>query len=178
MPVTRKLLAQPNVQALRVDAVSRYIQNDSKNWQMLFGINSELTSSTQVLKLGAEFDKDSFEQIFLTAFLYNQSTGNVDNAATCTFKVYKVVNPNWTDNLVYTNSASLLPNQHFYLEVPLASLIGVDLDGGDTIMIEATVVRAETIFRDVLYVNHLGIYGSHISLKNKVQFLELTKADE
>lgn len=178
MPVTRKLISQPDVQVLRLDAVSRYIENDSKNWQMLFGTNSELTNSTQVLKLGAEFDKDNLNSIYLTAYLYNPNTGNIDNAATCVFKVYKVVNPNWSDNLVLTSSGSILPNQHFYLNIPLTSLTGIDLDGGDTVLIEATIVRAGTTLRDRLYVNHLGVYDSIIRLRQDIDFLDITKLDE
>lgn len=178
MPITRKLISQPDVQALRVDSVSRYIQNDSKNWQMLFGINSELTNSVQVLKLGAEFDKDNLNSIYLTAYLYNPNTGGVDNASTCVFKVYKVVNPSWSDNLVYTASGSILPNQYFYLNIPIASLTGVDLDGADTLLIEATVVRSGVTLRERLYVNHLGVYDSIIRLRQDVDFLDITKLDE
>jgi hypothetical protein len=178
MPVTRKLVAQSGVQALRVDYSNRFIQNDSPSWQMLFGPNSELTRSAQVVRMGVEFDKDSLDKLYTTAYLYNPVTGNVDNAATCSIRIYSVSNPSWSDTVIFNGTAAILPNQHFYLEIPLSSIPTVSLEGGDTILIEATIVRSGTTYRDRMYVNHLGSYDSILRLRNDVDFLDITKLDE
>jgi hypothetical protein len=177
----RRLVAHSNTQDsqwLKIDHNSRYIENHSEEWQFLFGPNSELTNSQQILKIAAEFDKVNLDSIYFTSYLYNQNTGNVDNASSCTLRIYKVTNPNWSESIIYTNSIPALPNQHFYAKVPLASLPGVDFEGGDVILMEAVIVRSGTTYRDRAYVNHLGVYDSIIRLKQDVEWLDLSKLDE
>jgi hypothetical protein len=178
MPVVRKWVAQDNNQYLKVDYAQRYIYNHTPKWQPLFGPNSALTASAQVVRLGLEFNKTDLDSIYCTAYLYNQVTGNVDNAASCTFRIYRVSNPNWSDTLIYTGAGAILPNQHFYLEIPLTSIPTADLDGGDTLMVEAVIVRAGSTYRDRRYVNHLGVWDSILRLRNDVEFLDITKVDE
>lgn len=181
MPITRKLVALDNSedsQILKLDNANRYLVNDNPDWQFLFGPNSAFTSSAQIVKIGAEFNKVNLDSIYFTSYLYNQNTGNVDNAATCVLNVYKVNNPNWTDTLIYSNSANILPNQHFYLDVPISSFPTVDFDGGDTILVQSEIVRFGQTYRDRIYINHLGVYGSIIALKNDVEYLDITKLDE
>ena len=62
---------------------------------------------------------------------------------------------------------------------PTLSAIGsIDFQGGDSIMIEATINRLSSVYRDRIYVNHLGIYDNVTRLRGDVEFLEVTKKDE
>lgn len=177
----RRLVAQDDNddnQWLKVDHPSRYIVNDMDDWQFLFGPNSELTNSAQIIKIAARFDDTTFDKIKVTAYLYDTQNASIANAANCSFKIYKVNTPDWTETLITTLSGSQLPNSYYYINPTISSLTGVNLDGGDTLMFEATIVRSGTTYRDRVYVNHMGIYDSFIRLKHQVQFLDLTKQDE
>jgi hypothetical protein len=180
MPVVRKLVAQasPYHQWLKVDHPQRYILNKNKFWQPLFGPNSELNNSNQVAKIAAELDTDTLNNIKLSAYLYDPRNGSIANAATCTFKVFKISAPNWTETLITTLSGSQLVNSYFYSNPTISSLVGTNLDGNTTLMIEATILRSGVTYRDRIYVNHLGVYNSILRLRNDVQFLDLTKQDE
>ena len=114
----------------------------------------------------------------LIAYLYEPSSGAVSAAATCTFDVYVVTQPNWDDAPIYTTSGSILPNSYFFSTINLSSIPLANLNGDSTIMIEATAVRFGITYRDRIYVNHLGCYESISKLKQDVTFLDFTKLDE
>lgn len=180
MPITRKLIAQDENeenQWLKVDNSQRYIVNDNQDWQFLFGPNSELTNSAQVLKIAAEFNKESFETIRFAAYLYNPVTGSVDNAGTMEFRVHLVTTPNWTDNLIHTFNGTQISNNYFYGDINLSTLSPIDFFGGDTIMIEAIATRLGRTYKDRIYVNHLGIFDNAFRLKQDIEFLDITKQD-
>lgn len=180
MAITRKLVAQDDNddnQWLKVDHNSRYIVNDMDDWQFLFGPNSSLSTGTQVLKIAAEFNKDTFDTIRFTSYLYNSATGSVDSAGSATYNVYLVTTPDWTEQLVTSFSGTQLTNQHFFANINTSSLTPVDFFGGDTIMIEAIMVRLGVTYRDRLYVNHLGIYDNAFRLRRDLDFLDITKQD-
>lgn len=180
MPITKKFVAQDQEEAqiLKMDADSRFIVNNEKEWQFIFNGNSSLTSSSQVVKISAEFNKDDLDSIRVISYLYNPITGSVDSSATCVFSLYKIVNPNWSDVFQSSFNGTVLPNSYHYIDVPLTSLSSFNFDGGDTLMIEAVITRSTYTYRDRVYVNHLGIYDSMIQVKKKAEFLELTKLDE
>lgn len=180
MPVSRRLVAQhsEDSQVLRTDNRRKFVVNQMSDWQFLFGPNSELSSSTQILKLAAQFDTQDFESIRLSAYLYNPVTGGVDNAATCSFKIYLVTLPNWTEVLLSTESATQVDNNYFFKDILVSSLTPAELDGDSTLMIEATVTRLSETLRERIYVNHLGVYDSVVRLRNDVDFLNITKLDE
>jgi hypothetical protein len=178
MPITRKMVAQDDNQWLKLDHATRYVTNDMDDWQYLFGPNSSLSASSQVIKLGAKFDDLSFNKIKIVGYLYDQKNGSISAGATCELKIYKVSTTTWEDVLVTTLTGVLQPNNYFYVEPTLTSLNQFDFSGGDTMMIEGTIMRLGIPYRDRIYVNHLGIFDSLTRLKNKVAFLEVTKLDE
>ncbi len=180
MAIPRKLVAQDDNddnQWLKVDHDSRYIVNDASDWQFLFGPGSVLSTSNQVIKIAARFDDNTFNNIKFTAYLYDQTNASIANASTCSFKIYQVQLPNWTDMLLTTFSGSQLPNNYFYSTQTLSSFPTIDFLGGDTLMIEATIVRLGVTYRDRVYVNHLGIYDNVTRLRQDVEFLDITKKD-
>jgi hypothetical protein len=181
MPVTQRLLVHDNTedcQVLRMDSANRFIVNDSSDWQFLFGPNSEPSNSVQILKIAAQLDPVSLDAIRFTAYLYNPTTGNADSAATCVFNVYKVNSPGWQDVFLSSFSGAMQPNSYFYASQLLSTFSPTEFDGGVSIMIEVVVTRLGNVYRDRVYINHLGVYDSVIRLQNAVTFLELTKLDE
>lgn len=179
MAITRILVAQNQEenQILKVDYSKKYINNHCKEWQFLFNPNSELTSSTQVVKLTAEFDTSTFSKIRIAGYLYNIVTGGIDSASSCTFKVYRVAQGNWNDILITTLIGDVQPNSYYFKDVDLTSLSPAELDGDTTLMIECIITRSSQTYRDRVYVNHLGVYDSILRLKNDIEFLDISKQD-
>lgn len=180
MAISRKLIITDDDDQcwVKVDHASLFILNETDDCQTVFGPNSELSNSAQIIKIAAKFDDDSFDNLKITAYLYDQRNANIANAGSCEFKIYKVSNPDWTDVLIGTLPGVQLSNSYFYSNPILSSFPTVDFLGGDSLMIEATIIRSGVTYRDRVYLNHLGVYGSVIRLKQDVEFLELTKLDE
>jgi len=184
MAVLRRLVAHHNNsdnQWLKVDHNSRYIENDSADWQFIFGPNSVLNTSGQVLKLAAQLDTDTLDKIRIIGYLYNPTTGNVDSAGSVTFNIYKVddiTTPKWDDQFITSLSGTLQSNSYYFNDILINSLTGANLDGDTTLMIEGVATRLGITYRERIYVNHLGVYDSVIRLRNEVEFLDLTKLDE
>lgn len=181
MPIVRKLISQPGIQALRVDHPTRFIENCSPYWQFLFNPNSELNNSLQVLKLAAQLDTSTLDKIRIAGYLYRPATGSIDSAANIDFRVYRVRDatiPKWDDLYLSTISGTLQSNGYYYADVLISSISGANLDGETTLMIEGVAVRSGTTYRDRIYVNHLGVYDSVVRLRQDVEFLDITKVDE
>lgn len=181
---TRKLVAQTrskNNQILKMDSIQRFIVNDAPKWQFIFNAASDLTNSVQVPKIAVELDTSDLDSIRVVGYLYNTVSGTVDNASTCTFKVFRVSNelsPKWNDILIHTEVGVQEPNSYFLVDIPLSNLPGTQLDGDTTLMIEVLIVRSGRSYRDRLYVNHLGVYDSIVRLRQDVEWLDLSKLDE
>jgi len=180
MAITRRLVAQDDNddnQWLKIDHDSRYICNDADDWQFLFGPNSSLSNSTQLIKITAKFDDSTFNNLKVVAYLYDQRNASVANASTCSFNFYQITTPDWTEVLLNTSNGTQLSNNYFYLNPILSTFAPMDFQGGDTLMIEATIVRLGITYRDRVYVNHLGIYDNVTRLRQDVDFLSITKKD-
>lgn len=170
--------SQEENQILKMDANSRYIVNEDSHWQFLFGPNSSLTNSTPIIKIAARFDDDTFTKLKLISYLYDSRDTAIVNAANCTFKIFKVNLPDWTETLITTISGFQLANNYFYTNPNTSTLTPLDFFGGDTMMVEATITRLGVTYRDRIYVNHLGIYDNVDRLRKEVEFLDITKLDE
>lgn len=166
-----------DVQILRVNSSSRYIHISDNSWSPLFQAEAELTAPILSLKVAAEFDSVTFNRIRLAAYLFNETTNAVDALASVTFRLHKVERPNWTDTFEFEVSGTQLLNSYYFSEVDLANLSGL-YDGSTTLMIEAVGTRLAKVYRNRIYVNHLGIYDSHIRLTQFVDFLDVTKLDQ
>lgn len=183
MAITRKLVAQDDNQDnqwLKVDHDSRYIVNASSDWQFLFGPNSELSTSGQVLKLAAQLDTTTLDKIRLIGYLYNPKNGSVDSSSGVVFSIYSVndiTNPKWNDQFITTLVGTVQNNSYYFSEINISALTGTSLDGDTTLMIEGVATRLGVTYRDRIYVNHLGVYESVIRLRQDVDFLNITKKD-
>lgn len=181
---TRKLVAQTNPknnQILKMDSIQRFIVNDAPKWQFLFNAGSDLTNSVQIPKIAAEFDNSDRDSIRVIGYLYNTTSGTVDNASTCEFKIFRVattLSPKWDDVPLYTVFGVQESNSYFFSDIDLSDLPGADLDGDTTLMVEVLITRLGRTYRDRLYINHLGVYDSIIRLRQDVEWLDISKLDE
>lgn len=169
-----------DAQNLKVDHSSRYIENHIKEWQFLFGPNSQPSNSELILKHWAKFNEIDLNSIQIAAYLYDQKNASISNAANATINIYKIntTSTNWTESLIDTVVPTQLSNNYYFYNTLLSNYPTIDFEGGDSVMIETTLVRLGTVYRDRIYVNHLGIYDSMLRLKAEVEFLDLTKLDE
>jgi len=120
----------------------------------------------------------TFNNIELVAYLYEPLNAAIASGATCTFKIFRVQPPNWSEVLIATVNGSVLLNGYFYANPTLASLAPINFFGGDSIMIEATIIRLGVTYRDRVYINHLGIYDNVTRLRQDVEWLDISKLDE
>jgi hypothetical protein len=180
MPVARRLIAQAqdDSQILKLGSTNRFVLNIAPDWQMLFGRDGAISESTKVLKIAAQFDTTDFDKIRIVAYIYDPDHEVALAAASASFKIYLVSEPNWQETLLTTVNGALIGSNYFFSEITLLTLTGANLDGDSTLMIEATVVRGTRTFTDRIYVNHLGSYDSIVRLRGDVEFLDLTKLDE
>lgn len=128
-------------------------------------------------KAWAKFDSTDFDGIHLICGLYNK--GFLTPSGSCTFRVYSVsLTDSWQETLLTTQTGVVMSDGRFKVDVPLASLTPLDPDGEQTILIQVDVTRQGISYTERFYFNHIGSYEFLTRLKNKVTFLELTKADE
>lgn len=181
MAINRRIVAHGDNydnQWLKVDHNSRYIENDSEDWQFIFGPNSALSNADQVVKLAAKFNENTFNNIQIAAYLYDSKNNAISSIASCQFDVFKVSPPDWTENYIISLNGFMLPNGYFYVNQNISSFGPIDFFGGDTLMIQATIVRLGITYRERIYVNHLGMFDNVTRLRSDVEFLEVTKKDE
>lgn len=179
MAVIRRLISQneEDAQVLRTDNRRKFIVCHDRDWQFLFGPDSSLSNSIQVVKIAAELDPDTFDSIRFTAYLYNPIGGSIDNAATCSFDIYRVGKPGWKDEFITSVAGAIQLNHYFYAEKSITDFLPTEFDGGPTMMIEVNITRLGENFKERIYINHLGIYDTTFRIKQDVEFLEVTKAD-
>lgn len=183
MPITRKWVAQDTelCQILAVEDYSRFVVVDScDDWQAVFGPDSSLNDSNRVVKIAAELDYTTFSKIRLAAYLYNTDTSGIDSSGGCDFRIHTVKGPpGWTEQLeLVVAGVEQITNHIFFKEVDLSLFDPGLFDGSTTLMIEAFITRLDRIFRERVYVNHVGIYDSFTRLKQEVDYLDLVKLDE
>lgn len=179
----RRLVAHhetQDAQNLKIDHATRYIENHSEEWQFLFGPNSELNNSDLILKHWAKFNETDLNSLQIAAYLYDKRNASISNAAGAEIRLYKIntTNTNWSETLIDTLTPTQLPNNYYFYNALLSTYPTIDFEGGDTIMLETTLIRLGITYRDRIYVNHLGIYDSMLRLRADVEFLDLTKLDE
>lgn len=180
MAIVRRLVAQENsqdAQWLKVDHNSSYIENHNEDWQFLFGPNSELNTSEQIVKLAGKFNTDTFNSIQFIAYLYDQKNNLVANSSDCVFKIFSIKTPDWTETLIGTFNGTLLSNNYFYINENLSNFPTVSLDSEDSLMVEVSMTRLGVVYRDRVYINHLGVFSSITQLRQNVDFLNITKQD-
>lgn len=135
------------------------------------------TEDSYSIKSWAKFETVNFDGINLIAGLYKRA--RLRTIGSCVFRVFaESTDSLWTEVLITTISGTTLSDGRFKADIPESAFGSIYLDGEVTLRIEVDITRQNKTFKDVFYVNHVGIYGSFFVLKKKVEFLELTKLDE
>lgn len=135
------------------------------------------TENSYSLKSWAKFETVNFDGINLITGLYKY--GKLKSIGSCVFRVFaESTDSLWNEVLIATVSGTAISDGRFKADVAESVFGSLYLDGEITLRIEVDVVRQDSTFKDVFYVNHVGIYGSFFLLKKDVKFLELTKLDE
>jgi hypothetical protein len=129
------------------------------------------------IKAWMRFNSNTFDGAQLIASLVLDN--KFKSIGSCTFKLYSIdPSSNWTETLRATLPGTALSPSRFAVDVSEALVLPADFTGELTYRLEVELTRYAKVYRDTFYFNHVGIYGSLISLKNKVEFLDITKLDE
>lgn len=150
-----------------------------------------LSSFTQVLpKLGfskptkkdfkirawAKFDAENFNGIQLIAAL--SISGRDKSISSAEFTVNSVsIDDTWSGTGIGVFIGTQA-GKRFIASVPQSALNPVILSGDVSLKIDVKITVLNNVYKDYFYVNHLGIFDEMVRAKNKIKFLELTKADE
>lgn len=129
------------------------------------------------VKAWLRFNTDTFDGVQMVASL-SKGKRNL-SIGSCTFKIYSIsTDNNWTETLLVTLAGTSLPDGRFTANTPESSLSPADLTGEITYKLEVDIIRGTKTYNEIYYFSHIGIYGSFISLKQDIEFLDLTKLDE
>lgn len=174
------LVSNPWYQNIKVSIFkNKQILNQSTEYTCLLVKPSfkHQTEDAYSIKSWAKFETVNFDGINLITGLYKQ--GRLRTIGSCTFRVFaESADSLWNETLITTVSGTALSDGRFKANVTESTFGAIYLDGEVTLRIEVDVTRQDSVFKDVFYVNHVGIYGSFFLLKKDVKFLELTKLDE
>ena len=135
------------------------------------------TTDNLDLKIWAKLDGDTGENLHLKFFLFNGD--KILSGGSCSFTIYAVsLDDSYSETEIFTGSGILQTDGSFIQDVPYSSFsIPTDMDGERTLLVKASIPRKSTVFKNKEYFNHIGIYDSFIRLRNKVNFLAITKKD-
>jgi hypothetical protein len=134
------------------------------------------TKKDYKVRAWAKFDAENFDGIQLIAAL---SVNGRDKAiSSAEFTVNSVyIDGSWQENAIGVFNG-VQDGKRFIASVPQSALNPVVLSGDTTLKVYTKIVILNNTYRDYFYVNHLGIFDEMVRAKNKIKFLELTKADE
>lgn len=149
----------------------------SKDLQIL--TNTKLVSNIPfVQNLWAKFATDNFEGIDCLYTL--EKSDKILSTSDITFTIYSVdSSQSWQKTPLSSKLGTRLVDGTMvcrFTPSEIGSLI--DVDGELTFAISIYTSRLKRNFNKLIYVNHLGVYDSIIRLKNKINYLEISKLDE
>jgi hypothetical protein len=165
-------------QVLNVDPSRRYIVNEEKDWQMLLNRNSKAFLREKELKIAAQLSPSDLTKIKTVAYLYNKKDSSAYMAIESKFRFYKISGPSWQEDFITEVTGAHLVNNFHFAEIETDDLVPCVLNGEDSIMIEAQIERKGVLYKDRIYLNHIGIYDSYLRNKKNIDFLRITKLDD
>jgi hypothetical protein len=134
------------------------------------------TKKDYKVRAWAKFDAENFNGIQLIAALsINGRDKSISSAEFAVNSVY--IDGSWQETAVGVFNG-VQDGKKFIVSVPQSALNPVALSGDITLKVYTKIVVLNNTYRDYFYVNHLGIFDEMVRAKNKIKFLELTKADE
>jgi len=158
---------------------NRQILNQGSNYtcQMTKVSFRPQTEDKYTIKSWAKFETENFDGINLIAGLYKRA--RLRSSASCVFRVYAIsVDSLWNETLVTSVNGTLMPDGKLKASIPEATFGALYLDGEISLRVEVDLNRQNKTFKEMFYLNHVGIYGNVFLLRKDVKFLELTKQDE
>lgn len=146
--------------------------------QVLQKVGSGL-SPTYSLNLWARYNHDNFDQIEVIC-VGESTTGKQTAISNVSFTLgFVEIDNTWTSTNVITKPGILDVDNSFKQSFTLADIASVfEIDGEKTIYVDAKATRLGRQLKRRFYFNDIGLYESFLKLKNKVNFLDLTKLDE
>ena len=127
------------------------------------------------LKLHAKFNSNLIEGFRIQAALTRD--GIVVSSQIDSFDLYITNGDDYSKTLI-GNFTPTQNGQAWEFNVTQSLLDPLEATGAETFYIECKAFRKRKSYKACMYFNHLGIFDSFFRLKNKVTFLDLTKADE
>lgn len=135
------------------------------------------TEEKYVLRSWAKFETENFDGINLICGLYKRA--KLKSSASCVFRVYAISTDSlWAETFIGSVNGTLMPDGRLKASIPESMFGSIYLDGEVSLRVEVDLTRQSKVFKDVFYLNHVGIFGNVFLLRKDVKFLELTKMDE
>lgn len=128
--------------------------------------------------LWAKFATDTFDGIDCLFTLKKNDA--IVTVPIVEFSIY-LISPdqNWNETLLHTKYGFLNANGSHSCRFSQTEIGNtISLDGENTFAIKISTNRLRKKFKKTIYVNHLGVYDSIVRLRNKVNYLEISKMDE
>jgi hypothetical protein len=128
------------------------------------------------IRAWARFDAENFDGIQLIAAL--TFAGRDKSVSSAEFTVSGIsLDDSWSETQIGVFVATQSGRKSI-AQVPQSTLDPFILSGDVTLKIGVRIQALNHSYKDYFYVNHLGIFDEVVRAKNKIKFLELTKADE
>ena len=152
------------IKAMTIDEDCQFLKLTTQNGVILHEGDDVQTIMTlgeptiNTVFIGGEFDTTTFSDFRLVGYLMKNNS-SVLSAASCSFSIFRVDQPNWIETPLYTAAGVLQLNNYWYVSIPETTL-GVILDGDPTLMVEATIVSFGKTYKNRVYLNQIGIFDS------------------
>jgi hypothetical protein len=137
---------------------------------------SKPTKKDYKIRAWAKFDAENFDGIQLISAL--SLNGRDKSISSAEFTVNSIsIDDMWTETGIGVFIGTQA-GKKFIASVPQSALDPVILSGDVSLKIDVKITILNNVYKDYFYINHLGIFDEMVRAKNKIKFLELTKADE
>lgn len=127
------------------------------------------------LNIHAKFNSDLIEGFRIQAGLFRD--GSLVSSYIESFDLY-ITDGDDYDKTFIASFTPVQVGQYWEFNVSQSLLDPLEATGAETFYIECKAQRKRKSYKACAYFNHIGVFDSIFRLKNKVTFLDLTKADE
>lgn len=128
------------------------------------------------LKIHAKFNGDTMNGIQIMAGVYKGHDLKSSNVSL--ISLYRVNVITWAETLITTAAPTEISTGVFSLNVNQTTFGSNELSGLETYAISATANRRRKVFKNKVWLNHLGCFDSINRLQKEVNYLHSTKLDE
>ena len=165
-------------QILNLDVLSKFVFNSSEEWQLLTNKKTNIGEKEKKVICSFKLDPNDYSKIVGVGYLYNSKTLSAFRSESAFFRIYKITNNPWTEEQVISFYGTIQDNNYFYTSLNMDDITGVSFDGESSFVVDVTILRKSLSFTDRFYFNFIEIYSNVLALKQKIDFLDITKKDE